>query len=222
MLGLEAQQRVNDALRRLDQALEADLHLENGVQQQAQSFRDTIFAAFQYLERESLQLKALLVQLRRLDANQLQVQARGRTSFILALDPELAYDRKAQPAQQGQPAEAAPPNPPELAARVFVVLAPPFQGLLRCYTIFGDGAWKRTAFGMGPNGIYAQSALLQRFSSDVLVMEAIDLVGQASTLHPTWAGLVPFAETLSADALRDRTRVKVHLTGLGAPRPPRP
>ncbi|MCG8351102.1 MAG: hypothetical protein MI924_25310 [Chloroflexales bacterium] len=219
MLGFDAQQRVNEALRRLDQALENDFEIENAVQQQAQNFRETFFTAIQYLERESLQLKALLVQPKRLDANHLQVQAKGRPAFVLALDTELAYDRKGQPAAQGQPPESAAQSTIELAARMFIVLTPPAQGLLRYYTIFGDGTWRRTVFGMGQGGIQAQSVLLQRFSPDVLVMEAIDLIGHSCTLHPTWLGMTQAVESLTTESLRERTKVKTNLTGIGVNRP---
>ncbi len=214
MLGFDAQNRVNEALRRIDQALAADMELEQAVQQHAQNFRDTIFAALQYIERESLQLKALLVQTRRLDANQLHVQIKGRGAFVASIDPELAYERKTQ-------AEATAQSQPELAARLFMVLAPPYHGLLRHYTIFGDGTWKRTTFSMGANGITAQSALLQRFSPDVLVLEACDLIGYVSTLHPSWTGLAQSAETLTAETIRDRLRVKSNLMGLATVRLPR-
>lgn len=221
MLGFDAQQRAQEALRRIDQTLETDINTESAVQTQAHSFRDAFFGAFQYIERETLQLKALFVQLNRLDINQIQVQSRGRAPFMLSLDPEVAYDTKTG-TTQGQTGEGAAQGPVELSARLFAVFAPPYQGLVRYYTIFADGTWKRTTFTFGAGSPQARSALLQRFNLDVLVLEAADLLGHICTLHPTWANLAPTAETLTFEMLRERERIKDHLTGLGVARRPQP
>ncbi len=205
MLGFEAQQQVQEELRRIDQALEQDLTHEHVIQEQAHNFREAIFSAFQFIENQSLQLQALLVQLQRLGAHQLRVQSKGRMPFILSLDTELAFDTR-------QTGEGTAQGPLELTARMFVVLAPPNHGLLRHYTIFADGTWKRTTFTFVGGGVQVKSALLQRFSLDILVREAADLLGYVCLLHPTWANLMVSAETLTTDMLQERHRLKDHLT----------
>lgn len=216
MFGFDAQQRVQEALRRIDQLLVADLELEEQIQKQAVEFRDMLYGAFQYFERESMHSKALFVQCKRLEANQMQVQSKGRPACILALDSEPAYDRKTQPA--GEPGSEPQPNSIELAARLFAVMVPPQVGLLRYYTIFADGSWKKTTFALGQGGVHAQSVMLQRFSPDTLIMEGTDLLSQLCLAHPVWAGLAATAESFSLETLRDRSKVKLHPTGLGIPR----
>lgn len=213
MLGFEAQQRAQEALRKIDQGLEQDIAAEDAVLNQAKLFRDGMFGAFQFIEREVLQLKALLVQMQRLDANQIRVQSKGRMPFVVSLDPEVAYDTR-HTASQGQASEGATPGPVELSARLFVVFAPPFQGVLRYYTIFADGTWKRTTFTAGHGGMHARSALLQRFAPDILVLEAVDLLGYVCMLHPTWSTLEDRASSLTVDLLRERSQVKEHLTAV--------
>lgn len=216
MLNFDAQQRAREALRRADEALVAQLALESEVTKQATSFRDTLFSAFQFVESEALALQELSVQLKRSDKNQLQVGSQGRPSFVLVLDTELAYDHNQQIASQGQAPAAE--NMPELAARIFAVLLPPNQGLLRHYTIFASGAWKRTTFTLASGGVQARSALVPRASPDVLVLEAIDLLGYAALVRPLWSPLVADAESFTPDLLRDRTRTRLHQSGLGGPR----
>jgi hypothetical protein len=46
-----------------------------------------------------------------------------------------------------------------------------------------------------------------------MVLEAIDLISKACTLHPTWADLAAISDTLTADKLRDRSLTKMYLTG---------
>ncbi|MFP4437429.1 MAG: hypothetical protein ACLFVO_09295 [Chloroflexaceae bacterium] len=216
MLGFEAQQRAQEALRKIDQGLVRDMADEEAILKHAKEFRDGMFGAFQFIERETLQLNALLVQLKRLDANQLQIQSKGRMPFVLSLDPEVAYDTR-HTSNPGQAGEGPPQGPVELAARVFVVFAPPYQGMLRHYSIFADGLWKRTTFAFGHSGVQTRSTLLQRFGPDILVLEAADLLGHVCMLHPTWTNLEPRAEGMTLEALRERSRVKEFLTA-GSPR----
>lgn len=222
MLGFDAQQRAQETLRKIDQMLENDLAVEEAVRSQGQAFRDALFSAFQFIEREALQLKALLVQLRRLDANQLQVQSRGRLPFVVVLDPEVAYDIKSKATGQLQPIEGSAQRSVELAARLFVVLAPPYHGVIRHYTIFADGMWKRTTYTFEARDNQARSALLQRFNLDVLVQEAADLLGYVCTLHPIWKNLAPSANTLTFDMVRERTHVKDQFVDRGIVRRAQP
>lgn len=212
MLGIDAQKRLQETLRQIDTALVADSERIDAIGTQALTFRDALFGAFQYIERECLQLKALLIQLRRLEANQLQVQSKGRPAFIVMLDPEPAIDRKPAPASEG---EARPAEGNELAARLFAVLAPPARGLLRYYSIFSDGSWKRSVLVSGPSGIVAQQALVARFNEEMLTLEAADLLGQVVAAHTSWANLVPEAEQLGFELLRDHTVTRAHPLGAG-------
>jgi hypothetical protein len=214
MLSFEAQQRAREALRKVDQALSAALALESELHKHAEGFRETMFGAFQFLESESMSLQELQIKMQRTDKQQIHVQSKGRPPFILMLDPEAAYDTR--PVGQGQSAEAAPA--PELAARLFAVLAAPYQGVLRHYTIFTDGAWKRTTFAASANGVQTRSTLVARYTPDVLALEAVDLLGYACMVHPSWNPLTEAAETLTIEGLRQRTNVKAHLSGLGATR----
>jgi hypothetical protein len=214
MLSFEAQQRAREALRKVDQALGAAIALESELHKHAEGFRETMFGAFQFLESESMSLQELQLKMQRTDKNQVHVQSKGRYPFILMLDPEAAYDTR--PAAQGQSAEQTPA--PELAARLFAVLAAPYQGVLRYYTIFADGAWKRTTFTASASGVQTRSTLVGRYTADVLVLEAVDLLGYACTMHPSWDPLTDSAETLNIEGLRQRTNVKTHLSGLGAVR----
>lgn len=214
MLNLDAQQRARDALRQLDQALAADNATVEEVQKQATNFRDNLFAAFQFLEGEAMALQELQLQVKREGKQQLLIQPRGRPSFLLVLDAEPAYDSR----PQGQTAEGAPQSSTELATRLFVVLSAPYRGMLRYYTIFADGTWKRTTFSASGEQVQARNAMVPRSSPDVLVLEAVDLLRYVCTLHPAWDSLIADAETLTLDAVLDRYRVKIHLTGLAAPR----
>jgi hypothetical protein len=211
MLGVDAQKRLQETLRQIDAALVADSEQIDAIGRQRLTFRDTLFGAFQHIERECLQLKALLIQLRRLDANQLQVQSKGRPAFIVLLDPEPAFDRKAAPPAES---EARPAESNELAARVFAVLAPPARGLLRYYSIFSDGSWKRSVLVGGSNGVVTQQALVARFNDEMLTLEAADLLGQAVMAHASWANLAPDAEHLGFEALRDHAVTRAHPLGV--------
>lgn len=210
MLSMETQQRATEALRKIDQSLERDLAHQEAVQKQAHNFREAFFAAFQFIERESLQLNALLIQIKRLDANQIVVQTKGRIPFALSLDPEVAYDIRSK--------EDVLAGPLELAARLFAVFAPPYHGVFRHYTIFADGTWKRTTFTFSKAGVQTRSMLLQRFSLDILVLEAVEVLGHACLLHPTWLNLDERAESITLDTLRERDQVKRHLTTGGGAR----
>jgi hypothetical protein len=212
MLGVDAQQRAREALRRVDQLLAAELETENQVRRQSESFRDSLFSAFQFVESETMALQELQVQIKRLDKQQLQVQSKGRLPFVLLLDSDIAYDWK--PVQT----EGATQSVYELGSRLFAAMLSPQRGVLRYYTIFGDGAWKRTTFALGAQGVQERNALVPRFNAEVLIREAIDLLGYVCLLHPTWATLADESETITIEVLRERHRLKSHPTGLGAPR----
>jgi hypothetical protein len=218
MLSLEAQQRIRETLRRLDQSLANAASVENELVKQAQGFRDTFFGAFQFIENESMALQEIQVQAKREGKQQLQVTSRGRPSFMLIMDSELAYDSKPPPAGQGQAEEGASQSTIELGARIFAVLTPPYQGLIRYYTIFVDGSWKRTTFALTANGARPRSALVPRATPDVLTLEAIDLLGYACMVHPTWNSMANEAEMFTLEGIQDRKQTKTHLSGLGMPR----
>jgi hypothetical protein len=54
MLSLDRQRQAQETLRQLDEALTADLGVEEAVQQHAVALRDNLFGAFQFIERETL------------------------------------------------------------------------------------------------------------------------------------------------------------------------
>lgn len=213
MLGVDAQKRLQETLRQIDTTLVADGERIDAIGTQAVMFRDTLFGAFQHIERECLQLKALLIQLRRLEANQLQVQSKGRPAFIVMLDPVPAFDHKPAAATEG---EQRPVEHNELAARLFAVLAPPARGLLRYYSIFRDGSWKRSVLVSGPSGMVAQQALVARYNDEMLTLEAADLLGQVVTAHASWANLAPEAEQISFETLRDHAVTRTHPLGISS------
>lgn len=215
--GVEAQQKAKDALRRVDQAIRDDLDKQDTIKQQAEAFRDTFFGCFDYMERETMLLEEVFVKMNRIDANQLEVQNKQHPPFLLVLDTELSYDNKPLPGSSSS-GEKGARWAIELGARLFAVFKPPLEGLLRSYTIYADGSWKRTTFTLSANVVQAQSALLPKHGADMLILEAIDLLGYVCTLHPTWANLAPVAETFTADMLQKRNVIKTHLTGLGAGR----
>jgi hypothetical protein len=101
---------------------------------------------------------------------------------------------------------------------MFAVFMPPARGLLRYYTIFADGAWKRTTFVASAGGVQTRSAMVARATPDVLILEAVDLINYACTVHPTWKALAAEAENMAVENIMDRTSVKTHLSGLGTPR----
>lgn len=212
-LTVEGQQRARDALKRLDQAITTDRETQETVWKHAHNFRDTFFETFGLIERESLSLNEIMLKMQRIDANKLQVANKNLFPFLLILDPELAYHTRYRTTEDKQTGETQTHHSTELAARLFAVFEPPTQGVIRYYTIFGDGSWKRTSFTIGTDGgLVPQSAMAAAASPDVLMLEAIDLLGKACTLHPTWAELTA-PDTLIADKLRDRALVKIHLTG---------
>jgi hypothetical protein len=212
-LGLEAQKRAKEAFQRLDKAITADREIQSTIQTHARDFLGTMYQVFEYIERESLTLNDVFVSMQRIDDNQFEAKNKHYPPFTMLLDRELAYDSK--PVTD---AEQKTRWIVELAARVFVVFSPPLQGVLRSYTIFADGSWKRTAFVASADGVHTQSALLPNASPDILVMEAIDLLGLTCTHHPTWASIAAVADTLTLEQLADRTLIKTYLTGLGKPR----
>lgn len=213
MLSLDVQQRVREALHQVDVAAGQEVAFENTLREKAETFRDNLFNSFQYIEQESMQLQELLVKVQRADRNQLQVLPKGRAHFTLVLDGEFAYDSR--PPAQGEASAAATH---ELAARLFAVLLPPLQGLLRYYTIFHDGCWKRTSFVPTPNGAQPRSTMVPRATPDVVILEAIDLLGYACTVHPAWAAVAPHVDTITPEWLRSRGNTKAHMIPGGAAR----
>lgn len=219
MLNFDAQRQIRDVLREVDNALAVTIAAEEEVRKQAQSFRDYLFSAFEFIEGESLNYNEIQVQIRRIDNHSIQVQSsKGRMPFILCLNPELAYDSKPMISGQEQKSEVTPPVTVELAARLFAVFAQPYKGLLRYYTIFADGMWKRTTFTISQGRIISYNTPVARFSAELLAREAVDLLGYVCTIHPTWDNLAPRAEAFTRDMLDDRDQIKIHLTGLGIPR----
>ncbi len=210
MLGSETQQRVREALRQLDHALVEEAALENAIRKNAQQFREMFFSAFGFVEQESLQMQEIMVKLNRPEANQLQVLPRGRAHFAIHLDPELAFEHKPHAASRGY-TQTLQSRTPELSARFFALFLPPRTGLLRTYTIFADGTWKRTTYTLFDGQVQAKSTLVPRFNAEMLSMEAVDLVGYACLVHPIWSPLAELAATMTAETLKDRTRIKSHL-----------
>ncbi len=210
MLGSETQQRVREALRQLDHALVEEAALENAIRKNAQQFREMFFSAFGFVEQESLQMQEIMVKLNRPEANQLQVLPRGRAHFAIHLDPELAFEHKPHAASRGY-TQTLQSRTPELSARFFALFLPPRTGLLRTYTIFADGTWKRTTYTLFDGQVQAKSTLVPRFTAEMLSMEAVDLVGYACLVHPIWSPLAELAATMTAETLKDRTRIKSHL-----------
>lgn len=215
-LGVEAQQKAKDALQRVDKAILADLEMQHNIKEQSEAFRDLFFGTFEYIERESMLLEEVFIKKNRVDANQLEVQNKNYPSILLFLDTEVAFDSKPPPSNQPQGSDTRWVT--ALGARLFAVLQPPKAGLLRYYTIFADGSWKRTVFTLLAQGVQTQSVLVPKFNADVLILESIDLLGYACTLHPSWANLVDSAETFTTDMVQKRTITKEHLTGLGGSR----
>lgn len=220
-LGLEAQKRFREALRRLDQAIQTDREAQEQIRERARTFISHFYGVFELIEQDSLVLEEVLIKMQRIDDNQFEVSNKNYPAVTLILDPELAYDTRPGSASPVPPGERPPPWVPELSARMFAIFSPPYQGLLRSYTIFADGSWKRTAFVLGSGGVQSQSALVPTANPDVLVLEAIDLLNAVCTHHPTWANLAAVVDTLTMERLRERSCVKLHLTGLGTPPPPK-
>jgi hypothetical protein len=211
-LSVEGQQRARDALKKLDQDLATDKETIEAIKTQAQRFRDTFFESFDVIERESLSLNDVMLKMQRIDKDQLQVTNKNYPPFLLILDPELAYHPR--PLANDHDTGGKPRQVIELTARLFAIYEPPNCGLLRYYTIFGDGSWKRTTFSVRADGsLHPQSALAPASSADILTLEAIDLLSKACTAHPTWAELATASDTLIAERLRERSFVKIYLTG---------
>ncbi len=217
-VGIDAQQRAREALKRVDNAITKDLEVQEEILKKAREFHSTLYESFEFIGQEGLLLEEIHLTVQRLDSDQYQVANRNHKVFLMILDPEVAYDSKPMSVGENQSGEGTPRWSVELAARVFVVFAGDDAGLLRYYTIFADGTWRRTVFALGSGGVQQQSALVPQFSADVLLLEAIDLLGYVCTLHPTWVNLASVAETLTVEKVRNRMMVKVHPTGLGAPR----
>jgi hypothetical protein len=204
MLSLDRQRQAQETLRQLDEALTADAGVEEAVQQHAVALRDNLFGAFQFIERETLQCRTLLVQTKRIEANQLQVQVRGRATLAIQLDAELAYDQRVS--GQGKP---------ELCARCYAVFAPPYHGLLRHYTIFASGEWRRTVFVSRAGATQAHATTRPNTGLDTLVEEAADLLAQLCAVRASWNALADDPGALSLDQLRDRTITRRDPLGIG-------
>jgi hypothetical protein len=221
MLSLEIQKRAEELLRKLDQAVTDDLDLQSTLREYGRSFRDYLYQSFEFIHNKSLPLNEIDVKIQRIDSYQFTIEPSKGPSFRIFLDEELAYDSK--PATQQEGGESAEKQEKQrwmldLAVRIFVIFESPQQGLLRYYTIFPDGLWKRTVFTLGANGVTTQSVIVPQFSHDVVAMETLDLLKSVYLLRPSWANVAPIAETCTLNQLKDRTVVKHHLTGLGAPR----
>lgn len=215
MLSVEVQAKLRESIRQLDQMMVTTIERDEQLVQTGINVRDTFFAAFGFVETESLSMKELQVTLKRMDRQQMEVIVQRRISFMLQFDPELAYDVRPV-ATEGQ--EGRGETKLELATRLFVVLAPPQTGLIRYYTIFGDSAWKRTTFNLTPQGVQARQAFIPRATSELLIHEAIDLVKYACQIYPMWQPLTDKVEEVALSDVRKRAMVKQHLTGLAAMR----
>lgn len=204
MLSLDRQHQAQETMRQLDDALTADATVEDAVQKHALALRDNLFGAFQFIERESLQCRTLLVQTKRIEANQLHVQVRGRTPLALLLDTELAYDQRV--AGQGKP---------EPCARCYALFAPPYHGLLRHYTLFASGEWRRTVFVSRGGSVQAHATSHPQSGLDALVEEATDLLAQLCAVRPSWNALADNPGALTLDQLRDRNVTRRDPLGIG-------
>jgi len=204
MISLDRQRATQAALRQLDEAMTVTAAAEEKLQKQSLELRDQLFGAFQFIERESLQGRTLLVQTNRIEASLLQVQVRGRPPLDLLLDAEPAYDHK-----------NVGGGKPELCTRVYALFAPPQRGVLRHYTVFATGEWKRTVFVSRGGATSAHPTLLPAINSDALLEEATDLLAQLCSVHATWNTLAEDPATVSLDQLRDRQFVKRDPLGLG-------
>ncbi len=211
MLSVEVQAKLRESIRQLDHMLVTTIERDERLVQTGINFRDTFFAAFGFVETESLSMKELQVTLKRMDRQQLEVIVQRRISFMLQFDPELAYDVRPV-AAEGQ--EGRSETKLELGSRLFVVLAPPQIGLIRHYTIFGDGAWKRTTFNLTPQGVQARQAFIPRSTSELLIHEAIDLVRYACQIYPMWQPMTDKVQEIGLSEVRKRAVVKQHMTGL--------
>lgn len=213
VLGSEAQKRAREALLHLDKAIAADRQEQTAVREQARAFFETMYAVFEYIERESLTLNEVLLSMQRIDDEHFEVKNRHYPPFTLLLEQELAYDSKpsSDPEQKTR-------WKVELAARIFIVFSPPLQGVIRLYTIFSDGSWKRVRFVVTPEGVQSQSDLLTDAKPDTLLFEAIEVLNLVCTRHPTWANIASIADTLRIDQLAERSITRTLLTGLGKPR----
>lgn len=204
MLSLDRQRQAQDTLRQLDDALTADAGVEEAVQQHALSLRDNLFGAFQFIERESLQYRTLLVQTKRIEANHLQVQVRGRAPLAILIDAELAYDQRV--AGQGKP---------EPCARAYAVFAPPFLGLLRHYTVFASGEWRRSVFVSRGGVAHAHATTYPSAALEALLDEATDLLAQLCAVRSSWNALADDPGSLSLEQLRDRAVTRRDPLGIG-------
>jgi hypothetical protein len=204
MLSLERQRQAQETLRQLDEVLTADAAVEEGVQQHAVALRDNLFSAFQFIERESLQSRTLLVQTKRIEANMLQVHVRGRAPLALLLDAELAHDQRVPGAGK-----------PEACARCYAVFAPPYHGLLRHYTVFASGEWRRTVFVSRAGATQAHATTRPHPGLDVALEEATDLLAQLCAVRASWNALADDPGSLALDQLRDRAVTRRDPLGIG-------
>lgn len=204
MISLDRQRATQAALRQLDDAMTASAAVEEKLQKHSIDFRDHLFSAFQFIERESLQSRTLFVQTNRVESGLLHVQVRGRASLDLFLDSEAAYDSK-----------HAAQSKPELCTRMYALFAPPQRGVLRYYTIFVTGEWKRTIFVSRGGTTNAHTTLQTAIAPETLLEEGVDLLAQVCSVHATWNTLAEQPAAVSLDQLRDRQFVKRDPLGLG-------
>lgn len=204
MFSIDRQRATQAALRQLDDAMTKSADILEKLQKHSVEFRDQLYGAYQFIERESLQSRTLLVQTNRVEANLLHVQVRGRPAMDLFMDAEVAYDQKL--ADQGKP---------ELTVRLFALFGPPHRGLLRHYTIFTSGEWKRTVFLSRGGKLQALSTLRPEISPDTLIEEATDLLAQLCSVYPTWNNLDENPNSVGREQVRDRTFSKRDPLGLG-------
>lgn len=204
MFSFDRQRATQAALRQLDDAMTKSADVLDKLQKHTIDFRDQLYGAYQFIERESLQSRTLLVQTNRVEANLLQVQVRGRPVMDLFVDSEVAYDQKV--AEQGKP---------ELATRLFALFGPPQRGLLRHYTLFASGEWKRNVFISRNGQIQVVSSLRNEINPDMLLDEATDLLGQLCSVYPTWNSLNDNPNNVGREQVRDRSFSKRDPLGLG-------
>lgn len=194
MAGTNAQRDALEALRNLDNALIAELDEVGRIRDQANRFRNTLFEALAWIEEQCFQLKVLQIKTKREESNLLRVEIRERLPIVLYLDPEPAVDSEAQGGQA-------------LVGRLYVVMAPPVPGLLRLYTITGNGSWRRATFARSRGGAHgAKTVAAPGFTGEMLLLEGVDLLSYVCTLRFGWPDLTPRASTLLLDDLRDRAR----------------
>lgn len=200
---LNAQRAATEALRHIDNQLVTELDDAGRLRDQANRFRNMLFEALAWVEEQSFQLKVLQVKTKREEANLMRVELRERLPIVLFLDPEPAVDLAS--GEQG------------LVSRMYAVLAPPVPGLLRQYTILPTGGWRRSTFSRDKSGqLGAKTVAAAGFSAEMLLLEAVDLIGYLATLRFGWPDHGSHAAVLGLDELRDRARNRDAAIGSGS------